>query len=108
MNGNAFALKAMANGDCLDTSAGADGASARVHQGPCSGAESQLFVLRSELNVTHLVAKGSGQCLAADAGDTKTPAVVQIECAPDPSQQWRLQRSIFGDPPRLQPLPPAY
>lgn len=108
MNGSAFALKAMANGDCLDASAGAEGASARVHQGPCSGAESQLFMLRTELNVTHLVTKGSGQCIAVDAGDSKTPAVVQVACAQDPSQQWRLQRSIFEDPPRLQSLPHAY
>jgi hypothetical protein len=108
MNGNAFALKAMANGDCLDASAGAEGASARLHQAPCTGAESQLFTLRSELNVTHLVAKGSGQCIAADAADAKAPAVVHVACAPDSSQQWHLQRSIFGDPPRLQSLQPDY
>jgi hypothetical protein len=108
MSGNAFALKAMANGDCLDASPGPEGASTRVHQGPCTGAESQLFMLRSELNVTYLVAKGSGRCIAADAGDAKAPAVVQVACAPDSSQQWHLQRSIFGDPPRLQSLQPHY
>lgn len=92
--GDAFALKAMANGDCLEVSAGED-ASARVHQAPCTGAENQLFTLRTELNGTRLVGKSSGQCLAAGPGDSKTPAVVQVACTSDVPQQWHLQRSIF-------------
>jgi hypothetical protein len=105
-NGDAFALKAMANGDCLEVSASEEG-SARVHQASCSGAENQLFTLRTELNVTRLVARSSGQCLAAAPGEAKTPAVVQVACASDPSQHWHLQRSIFDALP-LQSVPHAY
>jgi CotH kinase protein/Ricin-type beta-trefoil lectin domain len=97
VSGEAFALKAMANGDCLEVSAG-EQESPRVHQASCSGAESQLFTLRAELNVTRLVAKSSGQCLAAAPGDSKTPALMQVACGSDPAQHWRLQRSIFEEP----------
>ena len=108
MNEDAFALKAMANGDCLEVATGGDGESARVHQAPCTGAGNQLFTLRSELNVTRLVAKISGLCIAAAPGDSRRPAVAQAACASDSSQQWRLQRSIFNGPPQLQSLPHAY
>ena len=100
--GDAFALKALTNGECLDVSAGAGDAG--VHPAACTGAESQLFTVQTGHDVTALVARSSGQCLAPAPGESKTPAVAPIACAAEPAQQWRLQRSIFGEP-RLQ-LPP--
>ena len=105
-NGDAFTLKAMANGDCLEV-ADAEDASGRVHQASCTGAENQLFTLRTELDGTRLVARSTGQCLAPAPGDSKTAAVVQLACSSDVSQQWHLQRSIF-DRPRLHSDPYAY
>ena len=107
-SGDAFTLKAMANGDCLDVSGGAGGESARVQHVPCSGAESQLFTLRTEWNMTQLIAKPSGRCIAAVAADSKTPSLVETACTADPSQHWKLHRSIFDDPPARSSVPQVY
>ena len=92
---DAFELVAVSSGICLHTSTAEADSETFVFQAACSVSDGELFSRRDLDQGIQFVAIGSGQCLAVAAGDSKTPAVVQRPCAADPTQYWRLQRSVF-------------
>ena len=94
-NGNAFEFEATSTGNCLDASNQDQDDGAPIQQAACAGTDSQLFSVRPTPQDTHIVAKHSGKCLGVAPGNAKTPALVQVACAQDASQNWRVQRSIF-------------
>lgn len=93
--GDAFEFEATSTGNCLDVSNQGQDNGTPMQQAACVGTDSQVFSLRPGPQDTHIVAKHSGKCVAIAPGDAKTPSLVQVTCAEDASQTWRVQRSIF-------------
>jgi hypothetical protein len=93
----AATIKSAASGECLDLAKGADSGDVRVDHAGCSDSPAQLFALRDTPAGTQLVAKVSGQCLAAGpaAADAKAAPLVHVSCTPDAAQTWRVQRSFL-------------
>jgi hypothetical protein len=96
-NGDAIRIKSAANGECLDLTRGAASGDALVDHAACSDSPAQLFALRDGPSGTQLVATLSDQCLAVGpaAADAKAAPLVQVACAPETAQTWRIQRSFL-------------
>lgn len=93
--GNAFELRAISNGNCLELSEASQMDGTPLVQAACTGADHQLFSLKGAPHATQLVATHSGKCIAPTPGDAQTPALVQLACTSEGSQTWHIQRSII-------------
>jgi hypothetical protein len=93
--GDAFELAAISSRNCLDATGGRQDDGAPVQQGTCTGIDSQLFLLRPVVHGTQLVATRSGRCVAVAPGNPPGASLIQVTCAQDATQTWRLQRSIY-------------
>ena len=93
--GDAFELAAVSSGNCLDVQGGGQGDGTPVQQRACAGLDSQRFSLRPVAQGTQLVAKHSGKCVAVAPGHPPGAALIQVTCAQDAAQTWRVQRSIY-------------
>jgi hypothetical protein len=93
--GDAFELASVSVGTCIDVEGARQDEGAPVEPSSCAGTDSQLFSLRPIAQDTQLVARHSGKCLAVAPGNLKGAALVQVTCAQDAAQTWRVQRSIY-------------
>jgi hypothetical protein len=92
--GDAFELASVGDETCLDVKGRRD-EGAPVKPSSCAGADSQLFSLTTIAHDTQLVARRSGKCVAVAPGNPEGAALVQVTCAQDAAQEWRVQRSIY-------------
>jgi len=94
--GDAFQLASVSAGTCLDVKGARHDEGAPVEPTACAGTDSQLFSLTPIGTDTQLVARHSGKCVAMPPVATKGVAVlIQVSCARDAAQTWRMQRSIY-------------
>jgi hypothetical protein len=93
--GDAFELASVSVGTCMDVKGARQDDGAPVEPRPCAGTASQLFSLKPSARDTQLVARHSGKCVAVAPGNPKGSALVQVTCAQDAAQTWRVQRSIY-------------
>jgi len=93
--GDAFQLASVSGGRCMDVKDARQDEGAPVAPSSCAATDSQLFSLRPSAQDTQLVAKHSGKCVAVAPGTAKSAALVQVTCAQDAAQTWRVQRSIY-------------
>ena len=93
--GDAFELASVSVGTCMDVKGARQDEGAPVEPSSCAGTDSQLFSLRPIAQDTQLVARHSGKCVAVAPGNPKGAALVQVTCAQDAAQTWRVQRSIY-------------
>jgi hypothetical protein len=93
--GDAFKLASVSGKACVDVKGARQDDGAPVAPSSCAGTDSQLFSLTPATQDTQLVAKHSGKCVAAPSGNVKGAPLVQVTCARDAAQTWRVQRSIY-------------
>jgi len=93
--GDAFQLASVSAGTCLDVKGARHDEGAPVEPSACAGTDSQLFSLSPFGQNTLLVARHSGKCVAMPPGATRGAALIQVTCAQDAAQTWRVQRSIY-------------
>jgi hypothetical protein len=93
--GDAFELASVSGGTCMDVKDAREDEGAPVQSSSCAGSDSQLFSLRPIARDVQLVARHSGKCVAVAPGGPKHAALVQVTCAQDAAQTWRVQRSIY-------------
>jgi hypothetical protein len=93
--GDGFELVSVSVGSCMDVKAARKDDGAPVEPSPCAGTDSQLFSLKPVAEDTQLVARHSGKCVAVAPGSPKDAPLVQMTCAQDAAQTWRVQRSIY-------------
>jgi hypothetical protein len=93
--GEAFALTSVAGGACLHVKNASQDDGAAVASSSCSGADHELFSLTPLSGSTQLVARHSAKCLAVVPAPGPGADVVQVTCADDLAQTWRVQRSIY-------------
>ena len=92
--GDAFQLASASAGTCLNVKDARHDEGAPVEPSSCATTDSQLFSVRPGAQDTQLVATHSGKCVAVAPGTTKGAALVQVACARDAAQTWRVQRSL--------------
>jgi hypothetical protein len=93
--GDAFQLASVSVGRCMDVKGARQDEGAPVAPSSCAVTDSQLFSLKPSAQDTQLVARHSGKCVAVAPGTAKGAALVQVTCAQDAAQTWRVQRSIY-------------
>jgi hypothetical protein len=93
--GEAFALTSVAGGACLSVKNASHDDGAPVALSSCSDADHELFSVTPLSGSTQLVARHSGKCLASVPAPGPGADVVQLTCADDLAQTWRVQRSIY-------------
>jgi hypothetical protein len=93
--GDAFQLASASAGTCLNVKDARHDEGAPVEPSSCVTTGSQLFSVRPGAQDTQLVATHSGKCVAVAPGTAKGVALVQVACARDAAQTWRVQRSIY-------------
>jgi hypothetical protein len=93
--GGAFQLASVSAGRCLDVKESRQDEGALVRPSKCAATDSQLFSLTPSAPDTQLVAKHSGKCVAVAPGTARGDALIQVTCARDAAQTWRVQRSIY-------------
>jgi hypothetical protein len=93
--GDAFALASVSDGTCMDVKDARQDEGAPLKPSTCAGTDSQLFSVGPIAHDTQLVVKRSGKCVAVAPGSPKDAALVQVTCAQDAAQAWRMQRSIY-------------
>ncbi len=93
--GDVFQLASVSGGRCMDVKDARQDDGAPVAPSRCAATDSQLFSLRPGARDTQLVARHSGKCVAVAPGTAKGAALVQVACARDAAQTWRVQRSIY-------------
>jgi hypothetical protein len=93
--GDAFELASVGAGTCVNVKDGRQDEGAPVGPSSCAGSDRQLFSLRATAHDTQLVASHSSKCVSVAPGNPKSAALVQVTCAQDPAQTWRVQRSIY-------------
>jgi hypothetical protein len=94
-NGDAFQLASVGLGTCLNVKGARHDEGAPLAPSSCAGTDSQIFSLNPIGQGTQLVARHSGKCIAVAPGAPKGAALVQVTCAPDAAQTWRVQRTIY-------------
>jgi hypothetical protein len=93
--GDAFQLASASAGTCLNVKDARHDEGAPVEPSSCATTDGQLFSVRPGAQDTQLVATHSGKCVAVAPGTAKGAALVQVACARDAAQTWRVQRSIY-------------
>jgi hypothetical protein len=93
--GDAFQLASASAETCLDVKGARRDEGAPVEPSSCAGTDSQLFSLSPVGQDTQLVVRHSGKCVAVPPDATTGAALIQVTCAQDAAQTWRVQRSIY-------------
>jgi hypothetical protein len=93
--GGAFELASVSAGTCMEVKGGRQDEGAPVELSPCAGTDGQLFSLTPLGQDTQLVARRSDKCVAVAPDHPKRAVLVQVTCAQDATQAWRVQRSIY-------------
>ena len=92
---DAVELASVSVGTCMDVKDARQDDGAPVKPSVCVGTDSQRFSLQPLAQDTQLVARHSGKCVAVAPGHKEGAALVQVTCAQDAPQTWRVQRSIY-------------
>ena len=93
--GTGVRLAAMRGGKCLEARRGSAHQGAPLVQSDCSRSDDQIFDLRASPGGVQIVARTTGRCVAVAPEDSGDARVIQVDCAADPAQRWRVGWSVY-------------